>query len=480
MSVGARWTLAGVAAELGAIPRWRATSVVLAAALLWMPVSDRDIRAFAEISMGRVEILVLLGVCAGWLLFDRLAALRVLVRRRVILLVAVVAGGWLGWRALRLIGLDLSTGPETIGALALVFGSLIRGTTDDRRSVTSLVVIGAVTSWLTYDLWRVPYLPLRDIELYLGAGTTALAGTSPYLTAPLAAIPALNELPFVYPPFTIPLFELLALIPRWLAESVWVAGSIGAVVGAFWLLGVRGRWLLVLLAWPIPAQGIAVGNVASYTFFLYCLGFRVGASIVLSGIFKVQSLIPGLWLLRERRWREVAVGIAVVAVLAIASVLIVGLQTWTAWPTGLTSFQASLIRFPSLAGVTLARWHGEAVALAITVVAVGFALLRRGRNGLARLGLASVVGSPTLSLHGLSPLLAGALILGPELLWFFFGLGPWYPGFGLQSAWFAMAFVGLALLVARGGDLRPPGDLSPARADVHPAATAGQVWPERD
>jgi hypothetical protein len=69
------------------------------------------------------------------------------------------------------------------------------------------------------------------------------------------------------------------------------------------------------------------------------------------------------------------------------------------------------------------------------------------------------------------------MILGPELLWFTLGLGPWHVGFHLQSAWIAMAIVGLALLRARGSDLRIPDDLAPARADLHPAGRIGQVWP---
>ena len=116
---------------------------------------------------------------------------------------------------------------------------------------------------------------------------------------------------------------------------------------------------------------------------------------------------------------------------------------------------------------------GPVLALVISAAAIGFALLRRGRNALARYGLASVIASPTLYLHGLSPLLAGMLILGPELLWFTLGVGPWRLG-----AWITMAVVGLALLRASGNDLRSPSDLSRDRADLHPAGRFGQVWPE--
>jgi len=282
--------------------------------------------------------------------------------------------------------------------------------------------------------------------------------------------------PFVYPPFTIPLFELLSSLPGPLSDALWEAGSVAAVISGLWLLGVRGRWLLVLLLWPPLAVGIAVGNVASFTFLLYVAGFRFGAALVVSGAFKVQSMIPTLWLIRERRWRDLGVGVGVVALVAIVSVPIVGLPTWAAWPKGLIAFQESLAAFPGIQGLAVTRSQGPLVAAAIAIILVAFALLARGRNALARFGLASVVGSPTLYLHGLPPLLAGALALGPELLWFFLGLGARNGPFGIRSAWIAMAMVGLTLLVAR-QDLRVPGDLTPARADMHPAARMQQVWP---
>ena len=334
------------------------------------------------------------------------------------------------------------------------------------------MAIAAVATWLTFDVWHLPDSPLRDFHLYLEAGTTAIAGGSPYLSAPITSIAYRVGLPFVYPPFTIPLFELLASVPRLISDTLWVAGSIAAVLAAFWLLGVRGRWLVVLVAWPVVAQGIAVGNVASFTFFLYALGFRVGAAIVLSGMFKIQSMIPAIWLIAERRWRELIAGIVIIAAIAAISLPVVGLHTWLAWPDGLLHFQESLARFPVLESKSLVRRVGPVLALVISLGAIGFALMTRGRNALARYGLASVIASPTLYLHGLSPLLAGILILGPELLWFTLGAGPWKFG-----AWVTMAVVGLALIRVRGDDLRIPNDLSRARADLHPAGRVGQVWP---
>lgn len=478
---GPREAFARALTRAAALPRWWATSVVLASILLAMPFYTWDSRAFGALSVGGVEVGALLGVGAGWIVFDRLASARVPGVLMTVTLVALAGGGWLAWGAAQALGVGLVQGPEIVLAVSLVFGGLIRGFTAGLRSMTSLVVVAAVTTWLTYDLWKVPYLPLRDIHLYLGAGATAASGASPYLTAPLTAMPALVKLPFVYPPLTIPLFEVLAGLPRPIVESLWVGGSILAVAAALWLLGIRGRWLVVLVAWPPLAQGIGVGNVASYTFFLFALGFRVGAAILFSGIFKVQSMIPVLWLVRQRRWREITVGVALVAILAVISIPIVGQQTWLNWPGGLSAFQQTVARFPSLQSLALERRFGAILGLAFTIVAVGLALRGRGRNGLGRFGLASVIGSPTLYLHGLSPILAGALVLGPELLWFLLGLGPWSPGLlfrVLRPAWIAMGMVGLALLLARDDDLRLPQDLSPARADLHPAGATGQVWPD--
>ena len=134
---------------------------------------------------------------------------------------------------------------------------------------------------------------------------------SPYTMAPLTSSVPMDHLPLVYPPFTIPLFEILVAIPEPLALALWEGASVLAVVAAFWLLGVRGRWLVVLLAWPAPAVGIAVGNVASFTFLLYALGFRFRRVARPERDLQVPvAAIPSLWLVRERRWREIATGSA--------------------------------------------------------------------------------------------------------------------------------------------------------------------------
>jgi hypothetical protein len=438
---------------------------------LTTPASNLPVR----LAYGQIEAVALIGLAAGWIVLDRLAACRVPPLGMAVVVAAIVVLGWLAGGAIAVRLSDRGETLATILALSFVAGGLVRGVTIDRRSMASLVGLAAAASWLSFDISWVPYQPLRDIHLYLDAGSQALSGASPYAQGPIRSAANLERLPFVYPPPTIPLFELLASVPRPIADAIWVAASIAAVVAALWLLGVRGRWLIVLLAWPPFAVGIAVGNVASFTFLLYAAGFRAGVALVLGGVFKPQSTIPALWLVRERRWRPAAAGIGIVAALALITVPLTGLHAWADWLNALGFFEDSFRTFPWLQGLSLTYWLGGNVATIATVVAIGLALLRGGRNGLARFGLASVVASPTLSLHGLSPALAGAFVLGPELLWFVLGLGAWR----VESTWLAVAIVGLALFIARHDDLCLPSDLSPSRADMHPLATSRQVWPDR-
>ena len=473
-----RAVFASMATRASGVTQRPVTCVALATIVLLFPLSSAVGPGYHLLALPQLIVIAFVGVCLGWIAFDRMAAWQTPLPVMLGVAVVVTAGLWYASTLDALQRLGLGPGASSALALSFALGASIRGVTDDRRSAASLVALASAATWLAYDIPMLPYQPLRDIHLYLNAGVTALDGASPYQIVPITSVAVLEKLPFVYPPFTIMLFEFLASLPEPLAIAIWEAGSIAAVVAGLWLVGIRGRWLVVLLAWPPLALGIAVGNVASFSFLLYVLGFRFGAALVLSGAFKVQSAIPTLWLVREWRWRELALGIGILAALAIVSVPFVGVQSWVDWPAGLRAFQESLVRFPTLRGFSLTTWHGQGPALAITVGAIGFALLARGRNALARFGLASVVGSPTLSVHGLSPLLAGVLVLGPELLWFFLGLGArGTTVLGFRSAYVAMGVAGLALLVA-GIDLRLPSDLATSRADVHPAARSGQVWPD--
>ena len=467
---GLRGRFDDVKVRLDAIPPRRATPVVLASLLFALTATLGSGRLYSGLAPIQLQVAAFVPLGLGWLLVDRLLDRRVPPSVIALVIAAVAAVAWVSW--LRFHGLGIGRVAGVAMMLGWFGGAFVRGPAPDRRSLASLVPMAAVASWLGYDAVVLPYEPLRDFHLYLGAGATILRGASPYLHGPVTSVANPDQLPFVYPPLTAPLFAGLASLPQLLAEVFWVGGSIAAVLGAFWLLGVRGRWLVIMLAWPAPALGIAVGNVASYTFFLYALGFRAGAAVLFSGLFKLQSAIPTLWLLREHRWRSIIVGAAAIGLLAVVALPLMGARAWTDWAKGLVYFEQSFAAFPGIPGYAIADWLGPVVAAVASVLVVLFAVSARGRRGLARFGMAAIVTSPTLYLHGLSPALAGSLALGPELLWFLLGVGVWTR----EEIWLVIVVVVVAL--ARGGeDLAPPQALSPARADIHPASRAGVVWP---
>lgn len=462
-------------ALLDATNRSRLVAIGLAAALLALPFTANQGPVFGGLSFAAVVACILPGVALGWGAADRLAARRI---PSLAIVSIIAAGSILIFVTSRLVVFrepGFGRAAVTLLVAGIAGGLLVRGTAADRRSRASLVAIAAMTLWLTFDLTRLSFAPLRDLHLYLAAGSAAAAGASPYLGAPLDAVPDANHQPFVYPPPAIPLFRLLEDLPLVVAQGIWVAALLAAAVGALWLLGVRGRWLVVMLGWPAIAVGVSVGNVAIFLFLMLAAGFRAGALLVVGGLIKPQAAILALWLVRQRRWRSIAIGLAIVVALVLVTLPLTGLQAWFDWAASLGHFQATTDRFPAMKGQSLTRSLPVAVAVLAGVVAVVLAFLGRGRNGLARFGVASVVVSPTLYLHGLTALLPGTLALRPELLWFVLGLGPWI-GNG-SSAWLAVLIVFASLLIARRDDLPVPPDLSPGEADVHPAGRTPRVWP---
>ncbi|MGZ6340410.1 MAG: hypothetical protein ACXWMX_01020, partial [Candidatus Limnocylindrales bacterium] len=97
------------------------------------------------------------------------------------------------------------------------------------------------------------------------------------------------------------------------------------------------------------------------------------------------------------------------------------------------------------------------------------ALTRRGRAGLASLGLASLVASPTLYPHSMTLGVAGFLRLRGSLLWVVLALTS--SVYGTESWWVAIAIGLLAPLVP--AFLRAGG----IDAGIHPLGDGVSVWP---
>lgn len=333
---------------------------------------------------------------------------------------------------------------------------------------TAIVVVTAMLLTDATVLWT---QGLRDLVLYLKAGERFLAGAPVYTDHVLTARPAdLSEYPFLYPPLTLPLFGLLSVMPLPLTAALWTGASVAAVLVGFRLIGIDWRWSLLLLAWPPVLQGLWVGNVALLLFLLFAAAPRLPSGLVASVAFKLYSAIGVLWLVRERRWSELAAGVAIVVAVAAITAPLVPAGLWVDWVRGLAFYQESQAVLPDyLYGLGLGRWLPLAlvaiVGLAVIVLAVRG---RSPRERLARLGMATIVASPSLFAHGFLVGVPSFLGLRTGLVWLVLGITACSPGL----AWWLAPLLAVAAWVAPG--LRRLPDPDP----WHPLGSFEGPWPD--
>jgi hypothetical protein len=362
--------------------------------------------------------------------------------------------------------------------LAIVVPAVIVWLLARRRiSATELMAILAGAAAVFSDFQNSQGGALRDLHLYLNAGAAFVNGGHVYTTEVMRSYPTggLEYLPFLYAPVTLPVFGALSLLPRELVDVAWVVGSVVAAIACLRSFGLSWRWTFLALAWTPVEQGLFVGNVASPSLLVMGLGLRYGGALVFGPLFKPQNGVVSLWLIRERAWRALAGGILALGVLVVATLPLTGIGLWRDWLTGMAAYQESEGYLQGLYGVGLGRHFPMTVFLAIAAFTIVAALAVRGREGLARLGLASVVASPSLWSHGYVFAIPAFLRLRAEWLWLVVGMlcvGQW-PGPQLSLA------VGVAAWFVKGLARDPVSATSePAsRRPFHPLGSVPEPWP---
>jgi hypothetical protein len=356
-------------------------------------------------------------------------------------------------------------------AAAAAAARLLRPASSRLRPVEALAILAILTMLLT-DV-TMAWQPLRDLEIYLRAGRAFLDGTPVYDRAPLLVQPEDRTLyPFLYPPCTLPLFGALAILPRMIAQALWVGSSIALGLAALRLFGLPRRWLLPALVWPPLFQGLWVGNVAVPALALFALAPWFGAGLALGAVFKAYTGLAGLWLAREKRWRSLASGLGMLTLLAIITVPLTGAGAWRDWLDGLAAYRTSQAAVPGLYGFGLLRYVPEAVFAAAAAATILAALRARGMESLARFGAAAAVAGPSLFGHGMLAAVPALLSLRAAWLWLAVGLlsvpdGPQW--------WLAIAVVGASWIVPA---MRRPATGVTAEAEpLHPLPPGSGPWP---
>jgi hypothetical protein len=277
-----------------------------------------------------------------------------------------------------------------------------------------LVLVGMVA----IDLNVVNTVYQRDLNLYLDAGRDFLGGGPVYAQQPLLVAPLdQTELPFVYPPATLPFFAALSVLPQPLVAVAWLVLQCAAALIAIRAIGVPWRWVGLLVLWPPFVQGIWVGNVAIWMVVLFAFVPIRPFLVALLPVFKFQTGLAGLWLIRERRWRSLIASILLVGGLVLATLPLVGVNLWIDWYHGIVAFEQSTINVPGIRGLAISRSIGQIAAVGMTVAIVVLSLRLKPRASLASLGLASVTVAPSLYLHGLTLALPGLLAFRAWVFW---------------------------------------------------------------
>jgi hypothetical protein len=355
---------------------------------------------------------------------------------------------WLGLAVVVLLGWRWRTGAVGPIAAAAIVALTAMAMTD----VTSLFTQG-----------------LRDFDIYLKAGDRWLRGLPVYEQTPLRKVPEdLSNYPFLYPPLTLPLFGALSLLPLPVAIVGWWGGSAAALLAGLRRVGLDWRWCLVLIAWPPILQGLWVGNVAIPLFLFFAIAPWRSSTLAVGPIFKLYSGIAGLWLLRREHWRSLAFAVLGVLAAVALTLPLVGIGLWRDWLDGLQVYQVSQRLLPNLYGFGLARYVPWVVFLLIAGIVLVLALRTRDRGDqLARLGVATVTGSPSLFSHGFLVALPAMVTLDTPWFWLAFGLTACAPGL----AWFLV----VALIVIA---WRVPAMRRRRLGDPwHPLGAAAEPWP---
>jgi hypothetical protein len=265
---------------------------------------------------------------------------------------------------------------------------------------------------------------------YWPAGDRTLHGLSPYLYGPW--YPSEVPVGFVYPAPAAVLFAGVSVIPRGIADPLFVALSMAAPLATLWVLNVRDwRPYGIVLLWLPVIFGWQCANLSM----LVTLGLAVvwrrrdhaASSGVLLGVLVALKyfIFPvALFFLATRRWRAFAYATATTVVVSGLSWLIVGVDEIPRYRHILGKFTHlredygySVVGFVERAGGGRAGAYAVAFALAAACGVACVVAGRRGREADAFILAiaATLLATPILWLHYLSLLILPVAIRYPRL-----------------------------------------------------------------
>ena len=264
------------------------------------------------------------------------------------------------------------------------------------------------------------YYPIGvDLEIPLRAASRWVAGGQPYVPEAFDVISG-PDLPFLYPPIVLPILAPLLAVPKIVLFPVWIGLCIAAGVLACRRLALPWWIVPIVLAWPPFAEALLGGNIqvplfAAFVAVVYRGGgapFRPrprdpadedrpavvdGLLATAIGAIKVSLAHTWLFLLR-RRPRAALLGAAIVVGFGLATLPLVGIDTWSDWigqagKSGDPAWQA--------VGWPLSKAIGRTPGLIVTALSLGAVFVIPVSRAGGWLGILSIVGAPSLHIFGL-------------------------------------------------------------------------------
>ena len=292
-----------------------------------------------------------------------------------------------------------------------------------------LIVIGVVSHLLFVYPFSV------DLEIPLRAAQRWTEGGEPYLASAFTSPPGATQ-PFLYPPYVLVLVAPLLALPRELVQLAWLAICLGSSVFFVRRLAMPAWTWLLVFAWPPFLEPIIGGNVqlvliACFAWIFWRAssagpfrpddrdvadpaepGVRLGLVAALSSSIKVSQPQAWLYLLRHRTVGAI-VGAVVVAALALASLLITGLNPWFDW---FEQLRRATDPTWELGGIAVGRLVHPVLGLVVTVAScVAILVFVPARRAGVWVGLLAVVGSPSLHMFGTLFMIPAMLVVRREI-----------------------------------------------------------------
>jgi hypothetical protein len=320
-----------------------------------------------------------------------------------------------------------------------------------------------------------------DLEIPLRAAARWAVGGQPYQASSMF-VQSGPDLPYLYPPYLLPLLAPIASLPRDAVIDLWLAGCLLVSVWTCRRLAIPWPAVPFVLAWPPFLEGLITGNVQVFAFAAFVALFYGpadrasrqrpseqtravpnGLLAAAIGALKVAQLLPLLYLLR-RQMRAAIVAVMALAVLTLVTIPFTGAAAYGDW---LAQLQRAANPAWAPGGLTFGRSSGIPDAFVIAA-GVTIALVARSRDSGAWLGIAMLLA--TTSVHGYTFLfvLPGLLVIRRDLA---IAVAALFLGSYPDAWWLAIGLVATALIcMPRWSCLRASGVTIPRQRFDHALA----------